>query len=132
MRCREINVVHCESHKERANTLCEQNAAYLNVTACGVTTSLNVNAVTLKVTEAQQPLDILSYLLDKIKICPKLCFCVEVHLCYGRISTKTGTEIPTQLTFYSRFFATIFYRVSQKYMHVLMENITGLLALEPQ
>ena len=38
MMYREINVVYCESHKERVNTLCGQNAGYLNVTACGVCT----------------------------------------------------------------------------------------------
>ena len=45
-----------------------------------ITISLNVNAVILKVTEAQQSLGILSYLLDKIKICSKLYYCVEVRL----------------------------------------------------
>jgi len=49
--------------------------------------------------DAQMPLVLLRYLLDKIKICPKLCSC----LCYGRISTKPGTAIPTQLTSCSRF-----------------------------
>ena len=67
-----------------------------------ITISLNVNAVILKVTEAQQSLGILSYLLDKIKICSKLYYCVEVRLWYGRISLKIGTAIRTQLTFYSR------------------------------
>jgi len=99
----EINVVYCESHRERVNTLCRQKAGYVNVTVCGITISLTVIAVTLQVAEAQQPLRIRSYLLDKIKICPKLCSCVEVRLCYGRISTKTDTTIPTQLSFYSRF-----------------------------
>ena len=85
------------------NILCGQNAGCVNVTACRITISLTVDSVTLQVAEAQQPLGILSYLLYKIKICPKPCSCVEVRLCYGRISTKICTAIPTQLIFYSRF-----------------------------
>jgi hypothetical protein len=56
----------------------------------------------LKIAEAQQHLGILSYLLDSIKLCPKLNSCVEVRLCYIHISTRTSNAIPSQLTFYSR------------------------------